>query len=184
MDPVSIIVTAIVAGAAEALKGTATQAVKDGYNSLKALLKGKLSDQPNSEDIATAIQSVERKPEAPARQDVLKEELTTASADQDRELLQTAQALLELIQREAAAGQGSVVSGRDNTGNINTGEQINTGGGTYVRGRVSRAEVTSSVVTRTSPITTTAQKRRRKPPGCLSHPKAASCINCWTAISA
>jgi hypothetical protein len=158
MDPVSIIVTAIVAGAAEALKGTATQAVKDGYNGLKALLARKLGDKPNGDDISAAVQQVERKPEATSRQDVLREELTTASAEQDRELLEAAQALIELLGRASsinisatnsgsgaiaqgegavAAGQGGVAIGRDNSGNINTGEQVNTGGGTYVRGNVS-----------------------------------------------
>ena len=46
MDPVSLIVAALAAGASAALKDTATEAIKDAYNGLKSLLKRKLGNEP------------------------------------------------------------------------------------------------------------------------------------------
>ena len=39
MDPVTLILTALAAGATASLKDTANQTVKDAYNGLKALIK-------------------------------------------------------------------------------------------------------------------------------------------------
>ena len=39
MDPVTIIVSALVAGAAAGLQPTAEQAIKDAYNGIKALMR-------------------------------------------------------------------------------------------------------------------------------------------------
>ena len=47
MDPISLIVAALAAGASAAVKDTAGQAVKDAYSGLKALVKRKLGVEPD-----------------------------------------------------------------------------------------------------------------------------------------
>ena len=49
MDPVTLIVTALAAGAAEALKDGAAQAVKDAYARLKALVAGRFAGRAKAE---------------------------------------------------------------------------------------------------------------------------------------
>lgn len=92
MDPLTILVTALVLGAAEGLKPTASQAVKDGYNGFKALLLRKFGDKGEVED---ALESVERKPDSKGRKTMLGEELEAVEAHKDEELLAAAKALLE-----------------------------------------------------------------------------------------
>jgi Flp pilus assembly pilin Flp len=45
MDPISLIITALVAGALAATKDTAETAVKDAYQGLKTLIKKKFTEQ-------------------------------------------------------------------------------------------------------------------------------------------
>lgn len=160
MEPLSLIATALIAGAASAAKGVAGQAVKDGYAGFKALLVRKFGNKADLED---ALNGVEKRPESEARQGVLKEELATARADQDAELVQQAQVFLDLLRQEGfvsgpsykatvigdgaiaqgegavAAGAGGVAVGGDVQGStIVTGEQknVDTSGGAYVDGNV------------------------------------------------
>ena len=49
MDPVTLIVTALVAGAAAGMKDTASSAIKDAYNGLKGLVGRKLAGRPGGE---------------------------------------------------------------------------------------------------------------------------------------
>ena len=100
MDPITIIVTALVAGAAVGSKDVAGQAVKDGYAALRALLVHKFGGQT---DVAGALEEVEKKPDSEARQGVLKEELATAKAGQDAEVVRQAQALLDLLKEQGLA---------------------------------------------------------------------------------
>ncbi|UZO74750.1 hypothetical protein M8120_18020 [Microcystis aeruginosa str. Chao 1910] len=57
MEPISLIVTALVAGAVAAAKDTAEKGVKDTYQGLKTLIKRKFANDP----LAQAM--VEAKPE-------------------------------------------------------------------------------------------------------------------------
>jgi len=93
MDPVTSIVTALVSGAAAGLQPTVTQAIKDGYASLKALLKRKYAH--------VSVEQLEQNPTSTARRDVVEEDLTKTDAAQDEELLRAAKALLDAIQRQA-----------------------------------------------------------------------------------
>ena len=127
MDPISIIALALVAGAAASAKDVAAQAVKDGYTGLKALIIRKFGSKA---DVETSVQQVEKKPEAESRQQTLKEELQTAGADKDDEVLKQAQALLELLKQHNAlggttysatnAGSGAIAQG---TGAVAAGER-------------------------------------------------------------
>ena len=100
MDPLTIIVTALTAGAALAAKDVAGQAIKDGYTGLKTLIVRKFQNKP---DVTQAVEQVEHKPESKGRQDTLKEELETAGAGNDAEIIEQAQALYDLIKKHEAA---------------------------------------------------------------------------------
>jgi hypothetical protein len=89
MDPISLLFTAVVSGAASALKPTAEKAVVDGYAALKAYLKRKWPD--------VSVDALERNPGSESRQQILKEDLATPAGADDRELLAQAQALLKTI---------------------------------------------------------------------------------------
>jgi hypothetical protein len=90
MDPISIIVMALVGGAAAALlKPTTEQAIKDAYAGIKELIHHKFGRI----DIAV----LETDPASKARRAVIQEDLEKAGAGQDKELLRKAKALLDAI---------------------------------------------------------------------------------------
>jgi hypothetical protein len=97
MEPLSIIVGALVAGAAAGATDVASQAVKEAYAGLKALIVQRFSSGP---DVAESVEKVEKQPEAEHRQAYLKGELQNAGADKDAEIVQQAQALLDLLKKE------------------------------------------------------------------------------------
>ena len=94
MDPLTIIVSAVVAGAAAAATDVVSDAIKDGYAGLKALIQRKYQDK---EDVRDALEGVEKKPESGGRQQTLKEELEAVEVHQDSEVLEEAQKLLDLL---------------------------------------------------------------------------------------
>jgi hypothetical protein len=120
MDPISLILAALVAGAAKTAGGVA----QDAYNGLKALIKHKFESQGKS-DSATIVDKYEQKPEK--TRPLLEDELTEIGADKDEEIIKLAQKLLEQLNpQEAAEGKFSVqISGgtvqgltQQNTGTI------------------------------------------------------------------
>ncbi|MFI6290222.1 hypothetical protein ACIBEJ_01480 [Nonomuraea sp. NPDC050790] len=97
MDPVTLVVTALAAGAALGLKDTASVAVKDAYEALKGLARRRLGERPDGE---LALDRHERAPDtwrAP-----LLAELAAAGAEGDGELVAAARALLELAGEDGA----------------------------------------------------------------------------------
>jgi hypothetical protein len=140
MDPITLIVTAATAGAVAASKDVAAQAVKDGYAALKALIVRKFGQKVD-------VAALEKDPDSKARQGVLKEELETAGAAQDAEVVQQAQALLDLLKQHGleagpsyqaelrgsgaiaqgpgavAAGKGGVAVGGDVKGDVRVGRK-------------------------------------------------------------
>ena len=100
MDPVTLIVTALAAGASAALKSTAESAVKDAYEGLKRLIFKRYRDV----DVAP----VEKRPESEAKRDSLAEDLAAAGASEDGELLAGAQQLIEAV-RAHDAGAGAAI---------------------------------------------------------------------------
>jgi hypothetical protein len=100
MDPITIIVTALVAGAAAGLKPTAEQVVKDAYDGIKAVVKqryarvsvDKLEDDPASEPYKSAV----------------REDLQKANAGEDAELLMKAKAVLDAVREHAPKSAGEV----------------------------------------------------------------------------
>jgi len=120
MDPISLILAALVAGATK----TGGEVALDAYNGLKALIKHKFESQGKSDSV-TILDKYEQKPEKTKA--LLEDELTEAGADKDEEIIKLAQKLMEQLHpQEAAEGKFSVqISGgtvqgltQQNTGTI------------------------------------------------------------------
>jgi hypothetical protein len=92
MDPITLIVTALAAGAALGLQDTASAMVKDAYASLKALVKKRLGGDPGAEMVLARHEQAPETWQAP-----LKEELARTGADGDGDLIAAAKALLDLV---------------------------------------------------------------------------------------
>jgi hypothetical protein len=100
MDPLTSLVTALAAGAATALKPTVEQAVKDSYAVLKGLIQRKYA-QVN-------VELLEQDPTSASRRTVVKEDLAKTDAAQDADVLHTAKALLDELQRQVPDVPGAV----------------------------------------------------------------------------
>ena len=94
MDPIALIIAALVAGAAKA----AGDAAPDAYNGLKALIKRKFSGKPTAEMILEEHEKDSETYEAP-----MKKELAEAGADKDEEIINKAESLLKELKPEEAA---------------------------------------------------------------------------------
>ncbi len=100
MEPISLIVAALVAGAAKA----AGDAAPDAYNGLKALIKRKFAGEPKAEMVLSEHETDPETYEAP-----LKKKLVEAGADLDEEIINKAQELLKQLKpEESAAGKYKV----------------------------------------------------------------------------
>jgi hypothetical protein len=99
MEPITLIITALAAGAALGVKDTASKAVLDAYNGLKSLARRRLAGRRNGDVVLAEFEEapqVWREPLAVA--------LTEAGAAQDSDLVAAAEALLRLA--EAAGPRG------------------------------------------------------------------------------
>jgi hypothetical protein len=95
VDPIAAIVAGLAAGAVEAARPTAVQAIKDAYAGFKALIVRKFSRA------STQVQNVEERPTSDARQGALKEELVDAHAETDPEVLRALQDLVATLRQHA-----------------------------------------------------------------------------------
>lgn len=106
MEPVSLIVTAVVAGLAAGAGEVAKAGIKDAYDLFMARLRGKVSGHEDAQD---ALANVEKKPDSAGRQATLKEELAAIQAEQDSDLLNLAQTVLQkLDEKGAEAGKYNI----------------------------------------------------------------------------
>lgn len=100
MDPVTLILSALAAGAAKA----AGDAAPDAYKALKELIKRKFASKPQAEMILEEHEKDPETYEAP-----LKKKLVEADADKDEEIIKKAQELLKLANpQEAAQGKYNI----------------------------------------------------------------------------
>ena len=80
MDPITLIVTALAAGAALGVQDTASAAVKDAYASLKALVIKRFAGRAAAERVLAKHEDAPQ-----AWQEPLAKELAEAGADRDTE---------------------------------------------------------------------------------------------------
>ncbi len=134
MEPISLIVGALAAGAAAALKDTANQAVKSCYDGLKHLIKerfAKKADQEAAKDAEKTLTKYEKDPDTYEKP--LLKELSAVQADQEQTIVQKAQQLIDLLKEhkeEGAVQQFINVSGHvdtmTNIGKVNGDVNIGT----------------------------------------------------------
>jgi hypothetical protein len=129
MDPITIIVTALVAGAAAGLKPTAEQVVKDAYEGIKTLIKRKYA--------RVSVDNLEGDPASEARKSVVREDLEKAGAAGDAELLVKAQQVLDTVREHAPQAAAAVgVSVEDlKAGSLRVRDiVVESGSGVMIRG--------------------------------------------------
>lgn len=93
-DPVSLIMAALVAGAAK----TAGEAVQDAYKGLRELIKRKFEGKPAAQVVLEEHEKDSETYEAP-----LKKNLTELEADKDNEIISAAQKLMKLADPEGTS---------------------------------------------------------------------------------
>jgi hypothetical protein len=111
MDPVTVIVTALTAGAASALQDGASAVVKDAYAQLKALVKARFADRPKGELVLAEYEAAPQTWEAP-----LAAELSAAGAERDADLLAAAHVLMSLVDKEGTRSGKYLVTVHDSQG--------------------------------------------------------------------
>jgi RIP homotypic interaction motif len=100
MDPITLIVTALAAGAALGITDAASSAIKDAYAGLKALVMKQLGSRPDAELVLARHEQAPETWRAP-----LMAELDQARAGDDARLVAAAEALMRLVD-EAGARAG------------------------------------------------------------------------------
>ncbi len=108
MDPMSLLLAALIAGATAATKDTASQAIKDGYAGLKALILKRFAGRQAAETALTEYEKDEETWKKP-----LQKALAEVGADRDEAILQRAQLVLKQVDPQQTS-QGKY--------NINIGE--------------------------------------------------------------
>ncbi len=97
MDPVTVLLSALVAGAAAGVGEAGKKLVVDGYGALKAALAAKFGA---GSGLAGALEGLERNTGSQGRKQTLDEEIAAAKADADPDLVELARALLERIESQ------------------------------------------------------------------------------------
>ena len=120
LDPITLIVTALAAGAALGVTDTASTAVKDAYAGLKALVRKRFVGRPDAELVLTKHEKAPDTWQAPLRAE--------AGADRDRDLVAAAEALMSLVDRpgtragkytvDARGAQGVQIGDRNRQDNV------------------------------------------------------------------
>jgi len=116
MDPVTLIVAALAAGAASGVGDSASTAIKDGYQSLKRLLTAQLSGRRAAE---VALDEYEADPDT--WREPLARALEASGAAADPDVLRAAQQLLTSIDVEGGRAGKYIVDLRSAQG-VQTGD--------------------------------------------------------------
>lgn len=103
MDPITTaILAALSAGAIGGVTQTSTTAITDAYQKLKGLLVNKFGAKSK---VVGAIDELEEEHDSKGRQMTLQEQIAKVKADQDQELIQTAQSLLRELRSQPGGEQ-------------------------------------------------------------------------------
>jgi hypothetical protein len=111
MEPVSLIVGALAAGAVKGVGETAAAAVKDAYEGLKAAVAARFADKPTAEVVLAAHVQDPDTYDKP-----LAKHLSETGADTDPRIVQLAQTLMGLLDEQGAAAGKYRVDLRDAQG--------------------------------------------------------------------
>jgi hypothetical protein len=107
MEPISIIMAALAAGAAAGATEVASQAIKDAYEGLKALVLKRFEGKPVAE---AALIEYER--DTDTWEKPLQKSLVEAGAEKEQEIVEAAQKVLQLVQpQQVAQGKYNVQIG-------------------------------------------------------------------------
>lgn len=107
MEPTTLIVSALAAGAAAGLTETTTQAVKDAYGGLKGLIQKHFAGNAKAEMVLAEYEQEPETWKAP-----LEKQLAETGAAQDPAVVDQAQKVLKLIQpQQVAQGKYNVQIG-------------------------------------------------------------------------
>ena len=107
MDPTSLLLTALATGAAAATKDTASQAVKDTYAGLKALIQKRFANKPQAQLALTEYEQ-----DGDTWKKPLQKSLVEVGADLDDAIIRKAQQLLKLVNpQQASQGKYNVQIG-------------------------------------------------------------------------
>lgn len=96
VDPISLIVMALVSGALAGIQSAAQDSVTTAYGELKAVLLRKYSSRDHA-GLATAIAGVEREPRSPTAVATLRGQLQLTGAEHDPEVYELANLLVTII---------------------------------------------------------------------------------------
>lgn len=100
MEPISLILAALVAGATAASQDVAGNVIKDSYQGLKSLIQRKFKKED-----ALGKAMVEAKPEEIKQTEgLLKNKMAEAGVDKDEEIVKLAIKILETLQKEDKEG--------------------------------------------------------------------------------
>lgn len=124
MDPITAaIAVAAAAGVAAGVTEAGKKLIGDAYEALKALLKKKFGAES---EVVKSAEAVMAKPDSVGRKETLKEEVKSAKADQDAELVAAARALIEQVKASPHGEQIITTTiGDYNFTVIGTGNTIN-----------------------------------------------------------
>src|SRR5438105_1895053 len=89
MDPITLILSALSAGAATSLQSTTSDVIKDLYNGLKTRIQHKLFGKQNAELVLSEYESDPQTWETP-----LKKILAQERIDQEQDILEAARSLI------------------------------------------------------------------------------------------
>ena len=112
MDPITLAIVGALAKVGE-------EAIKDAYHALKAAIKAKFGSKS---ELVKAVDSLEKQPASAGRKETLHEEVVSAKADKDPELLKAANQILTRINSgqinvsQTVTGDRNIFTG---TGDIN-----------------------------------------------------------------
>ncbi|GGQ74749.1 hypothetical protein [Couchioplanes azureus] len=105
MEPISLIIAAITAGATAAAQDTTSAIVRDAYQGLKRMILRRCGGSPEAqEELARQERELDSDPAG------LAERLRAAGADRDEELVAAAQGLLETVDPAGARAHKYSVS--------------------------------------------------------------------------
>jgi hypothetical protein len=106
MDPITLIVAALAAGAATGMGDTASQAIKDAYAGLKALIKRRFAGNAKAEE---TLADHEADPEKYGKP--MEKQVKESGVAEDPSVIEAAQRLMKLLDPQgSAAGQYNVGS--------------------------------------------------------------------------